>query len=188
MSRRAIVSVVGDAGVSAESPGYAAAREVGTLLVDAGFRVMTGGLGGVMEAASRGAHESRLYREGDTIGILPHADPRHANPWVDIVIPTGLDHARNAIVANADAVIAVGGGAGTLSEIAFAWMYKRLIVAIEAPGCSGEIGGRRLDGRARGAGVEEDRVFGVKTAVEAVAVIARRLPEYEARHAGFRAG
>ena len=87
-----------------------------------------------MEAACKGAHASARYREGDTIGVLPHFDPAEANPWVDIVLATGLDHARNGLVANADAVVAVGGGAGTLCEMTFAWMYKRLIVAVAVPG------------------------------------------------------
>jgi uncharacterized protein (TIGR00725 family) len=188
MTRRSIVSVIGDAGAAPDSVHYALARALGRHLVDAGFRVMTGGLGGVMEGACRGAHDSGRYREGDTLGILPHADPSHANEWVDIVLPTGLDHGRNAIVANADAVVAVGGGAGTLSEIAFAWMYKRLIVAVEATGWSGEIAGRRLDHRIRHPGVTEDRVYGASTAAEAVAIVVERLPAYSARHRGFRAG
>jgi len=188
MTRRSIVSVVGDAGAAPGSEHYALARALGRLLVDASFRVMTGGLGGVMAAACRGAHDSDRYREGDTIGILPHADPRHANEWVDIVLPTGLDHGRNAIVANADAVIAVGGGAGTLSEIAFAWLYKRLIVAVEVTGWSADLAGRRLDHRIRHPGVAEDCVYAAKNAEEAVMIVVERLPAYAARHSGIRSG
>jgi uncharacterized protein (TIGR00725 family) len=186
MKRRAIVSVIGDAGAEEGFAPYDLAREVGKGLVDAGFRVMTGGLGGVMEAASRGAHESAAYREGDTIGILPHADPSQANPWVDIPIPTGLDHARNAIVANADAVIAIGGGAGTLAEMAFAWIYRRLVIGIEISGWSGELGDRRIDGRIRQADVPEDRVFRARTAEDAVKLVIEHLPRYASRHRGFR--
>ncbi len=186
MQRRSIVSVIGDAGVEEGFAAYDMGREVGKGLVDAGFRVMTGGLGGVMEAAARGAHESSVYREGDTIGILPHADPSQANPWVDIAIPTGLDHARNAIVANADAVIAIGGGAGTLAEMAFAWIYRRLVIGIEISGWSGELGDRRIDGRNRQADVPEDRVFRARTATQAVQLVVEYLPRYTARHRGFR--
>jgi uncharacterized protein (TIGR00725 family) len=184
--RRPILAIVGDAGVAPESPTYAAAFETGRLAVDAGFRVMTGGLGGVMAAASRGAHASDRYREGDTIGILPHFDPAEANEWVDIVVATGLDHARNGLVANADAVIAIGGGAGTLCEVAFAWMYKRLIVAIAVPGWSTELGGRRLDHRDRCPGVSDDQIFATEDAQSAIAIVVARLPDYAARHAGFR--
>src|SRR5208282_1130867 len=99
MSRRALVAVVGDAGVKEGSAAYDAARAVGRLAVESGFRVVTGGLGGVMEAACRGAHEAARYREVDTIGLLPHADPSHANACADIVLATNLDHSRNTLVA-----------------------------------------------------------------------------------------
>ncbi len=95
----------------------AAAEEVGARLAAAGYVVVSGGLGGVMEAASRGAR-SEL---GSTIGILPGNDPQEANGWVELAIPTGLGEARNAlVVAAAQACVAVGGGYGTLSEIALA--------------------------------------------------------------------
>jgi len=180
MNRRSIVSVVGDAGVTPGSPHYEAAREIGRLLVDAGLRVMTGGLGGVMEAASRGAHESPAYREGDTIGVLPQKDPQDANQWVDIVIPTGLDYARNALVATGDAVVAVGGGAGTLSEIAVAWMHRRLVVALDLAGWSANLGDKRLDARIRFADIPDDRIFAAPTPKAAVAIVVERLPAYRA--------
>jgi uncharacterized protein (TIGR00725 family) len=79
--------------------------------------LVCGGLGGVMEAACRGAKEAGAT----TIGILPGTDRADANPFVDVAVPTGLGEARNALVVRAaDALIAVGGGYGTLSEIAFA--------------------------------------------------------------------
>lgn len=184
--RRPVLAVIGDAGVLPESAAYQAAFEAGRLAVDAGFRVLTGGLSGVMEAASKGAHASERYREGDTIGVLPHFDPDEANAWVDIVIASGLDHARNGLVANADAVVAVGGGAGTLCEITFAWMYKRLIVAVGVSGWSAELGGRRLDHRVRCPGVPDDQIFAARDAREAIAIVVARLPEYRARHAGFQ--
>jgi uncharacterized protein (TIGR00725 family) len=93
------------------------AEEVGAALAEAGAVVITGGLGGVMEAASRGA-KSRL---GQTLGLLPGDDRAAANGWVDVAVATGLGELRNAlIVRSADAVIAIGGGPGTLSEIGFA--------------------------------------------------------------------
>jgi hypothetical protein len=183
--RRAILSVIGDAGVEAESSVYRAALEVGRLAVDAGFRVMTGGLGGVMEAASQGAHRSSRYREGDTIGVLPELDPAHANPWVDIVLATGLGHARNTLVANADAIVAVGGGAGTLSEIAFAWMFKRLIVTVPGAGWAARLGDQALDGRVRSAD-PEDRVYAASDPAHAMQLIVEKLPLYAARSRGFR--
>lgn len=104
-----------------------AAHEVGRLLAEAGCAVLTGGLGGVMEAASRGAAEAG----GTVLGVLPGADPGGANAWVAIPIASGMGDARNAIIANsAEAFVAVGGSYGTLSEIAFALKRGKRVVAI----------------------------------------------------------
>lgn len=109
---RKIISVIGDAVIEKESDKFRLAYETGKMLVDNGYRVQSGGMGGVMEAAFMGAHASEKYREGDTIALIPSFDIHEANKYADIVIPTGLDMMRNALVANASAVIAVGGGAG----------------------------------------------------------------------------
>jgi uncharacterized protein (TIGR00725 family) len=94
-----------------------AAEVVGAELARAGAVVVCGGLDGVMAAACRGAKSVG----GTTVGVLPEADPHAANPWVDIVIPSGLGEARNVIVVrSADAVVAIDGEYGTLSEIALA--------------------------------------------------------------------
>jgi uncharacterized protein (TIGR00725 family) len=170
--------VIGNAGVLPGSECYEAARLAGQLAVDNGYRVVTGGLHGVMEAASMGAHESSRYREGDTVGILPHDDPGEANQWVDVVVATGMNHARNALVANADAVIAIGGGAGTLSEIAFAWTLRRLVVALELPGWADRLAGAPLDERPRYANIPDDQIFGASTPGEAILLINERLPHY----------
>lgn len=93
------------------------AEEVGRGIARAGAVLICGGLGGVMEAASRGASEAG----GLTVGILPGENPKQANPYVKLAITSGVGRARNlAIVKSARAVIAVGGGYGTLSEIAYA--------------------------------------------------------------------
>jgi uncharacterized protein (TIGR00725 family) len=173
VTRRALVAVIGDAGVREGAAAYDMARDVGRLVIDAGYRLVTGGLGGVMEAACRGAHESSAYREGDTIGFLPSAGPDEANPWVDIAIATDLGSARNVLVARSNAVIAIGGGAGTLSEIAFAWMHRRLVVALTLEGWSGELAGRTLDHRAHG-----ERVYEATNAEAALEVVRRVLPSY----------
>lgn len=109
--------------VAVVGPGEAAAGEldaaeqVGRELGRRGAVVVCGGLEGVMAAACRGAKDTG----GTTVGILPGADRADANQWVDVAIPTGLGELRNGLVVrSADAVIAVGGAYGTLSEIALA--------------------------------------------------------------------
>jgi uncharacterized protein (TIGR00725 family) len=103
------------------------AHEIGRGLAQAGFTIVTGGEGGAMEAASRGAREVG----GTVVGVLPGTDRAHANDYADITIPTGTGHARNlAVVASGDVVVAVGGEWGTLSEIAFAGVLGRPVVAL----------------------------------------------------------
>lgn len=187
MKRRILLAVIGDAGVGPGTPAWAEALTLGRLAVDHGYRIVCGGLRGVMEAACRGAHESAAYREGDTVGILPVGDPDEANPWVDIVLATHLDAARNTLIANADAVVAIGGGAGTLSEMAYAWQYKRLVIGLDVPGWSRKLAGQRIDQRVRYVGLPDDQVFGAANAAEALRILGERLPDYQARHLGFAA-
>ncbi|MEA2420374.1 MAG: hypothetical protein QOE60_2580 [Thermoleophilaceae bacterium] len=97
-------------------------------MAERGAVVVCGGLGGVMEAACRGARAAG----GTTVGILPGLDRTAANPFVDVALPTGLGEARNALVVRAaDAVIAVGGGYGTLSEIALALKAGKPVIGID---------------------------------------------------------
>jgi uncharacterized protein (TIGR00725 family) len=117
------VAVIGS---GAEHEGRA--EEVGRLLAERGCTVVTGGLGEVMAAASRGAKAAG----GTTIGILPGELRADANEWIDHAVVTGIGHARNlAVVASADAVIAVGGSWGTLAEIGFARRLGRPVVVLE---------------------------------------------------------
>lgn len=165
---RPIVAVIGNREATAAH--CQIAEEIGCRLVQRGFRVLTGGLSGVMEAASRGARSASNWREGDVIGILPGSRVDAANPYVDIVIPSGMGYARNVlIVQTAHAVVAVGGGAGTLSEIALAWQTDKPIVALNVDGFSGEFAGRALDSRRRPpvvcATTAEEVVRSVETAV-----------------------
>jgi uncharacterized protein (TIGR00725 family) len=185
-TRRRLIAVIGDAGVKPDSPKYALAEAIGRHLVDAGYRVLTGGLGGVMEGASRGARNSDRYQQGDTVAVLPGHDPGAANPFVDIVIPSGLDHVRNSVVAHAEAVVAVGGGAGTMSEICLAWIYKRLVVALRVDGWSGRVADSRIDERVRYPAESDDRVFGADTPDAVVRLLAERLDRYAGQHHGVR--
>ena len=104
------------------------AEELGLGLARAGAVIVCGGLGGVMAAACRGASAA----QGTTIGILPGTDRNEANEWVTLAIPTGLGELRNGLVVRAaDVVIAVGGGHGTLSEIALALRTGVPVIGIE---------------------------------------------------------
>ena len=106
-----------------------AAEEVGRRIAEAGAVLICGGRGGVMEAASKGAAEAG----GIVIGVLPTLSPADANPYVTHAVATGIGEARNlAVVASGEAVIAIGGEWGTLSEIAHARKIGRPVVAIQS--------------------------------------------------------
>ena len=122
---RPYVAVIG--GSSAALDVCQAAEEIGRELARNGAVVVCGGLGGVMAAACRGAKSAG----GLTVGILPGATREETNAWVDVAVPTGLGEARNALVVrSADALVAVGGEFGTLSEIALALKLGKPVVGI----------------------------------------------------------
>ncbi|MBQ9729673.1 MAG: LOG family protein [Clostridia bacterium] len=186
-NRKKVVSVIGNKKIEKGGVRYRLAYEIGKALVDNGYRVQSGGLLGVMEAVMEGAHASKNYKEGDTIALVPSYDTETANQYADIVIPTGLDMMRNALVANADAVVGVGGGAGTLCEYAFAWSLKRLIIAFEnSGGWSEKLAGTRMDDTVRYEDIPEDCVYAVQTADEAIAILNDKIDEYVSRHAGIK--
>ena len=119
------IAVVGAGEAGAEL--LVAAEQVGARLAEAGAVLVCGGLGGVMEAACRGAREAG----GLTVGLLPGTDRAAANPFVQVAIPTGMGEMRNALVVRAgEAVIAVGGGYGTLAEIGLALKARTPVVGI----------------------------------------------------------
>ena len=165
MTRKPVVAIIG--GSSAEDALLRVAHDGGAGLVNAGYRVATGGLGGVMASASQGARSAERWQDGDVIGVLPGAVSGDANPYVDVVIPTGMGIARNIVlVQTADVVVAVGGGSGTLSEMAFAWQLGKPIVALDVgEGWSAKLAGTALDTR------RADTVIGVKTAEQALTAV-----------------
>jgi len=104
------------------------AEEVGRLIAERGAVLLCGGLGGIMEASAKGAKDAG----GLTLGVLPQDDKGHANPFIDVPVATGLGIGRNVIIARtADALVAIGGQYGTLSEIAFSLQLKKPVVGIE---------------------------------------------------------
>ncbi len=183
-----LVSIIGDSLIDPNGNKRKFAFEMGKALVDNGYRVVSGGMKGVMQAAFEGARASKFYQEGDTIAIIPQFDRTKSNEFADIVIATGLDLYRNVIVANSDAVIAVGGGAGTLCELSTAWTLKRLMIAYaDADGWSGKVADTRLDARIRYDNIEEDRVFGVHNPDEAIAILEKYINQYTSYHDGIKA-
>ncbi|MCX5973247.1 MAG: TIGR00725 family protein [Coprothermobacterota bacterium] len=131
-----LVGIIGEREASPENS--LRAYTVGRLLAEQGFALICGGLGGVMEAACRGACDAG----GLTLGILPGVDAAEANPYVQIAIVTGLNEARNLlIVRSALVLIAIGGEYGTLSEMAFALKMHKPVITLhswqpERPGVS----------------------------------------------------
>ncbi len=128
------VAVIGSGACEDGSEAWKLAEEVGRLLAEAGATVVCGGLGGVMEAVARGAADAG----GTAIGVLPGVDRGGANPHCTHVVATGVGQARNlAVVASGEAVIAVGGEWGTLSEIAHARNLGRRVVSLRGWSASG---------------------------------------------------
>jgi len=120
-----IIAVIG--GSSCTKNEWALAHETGRLLADRGAIVVCGGLGGVMEAAAQGAKSNG----GVTVGILPGTDPAAANAYIDVPLATGLGEMRNLLIVRvAQALIAIGGGIGTLSEIALAQRTEKPVIGL----------------------------------------------------------
>ncbi len=120
-----IISVIGDGNPTEKIS--LLAEEVGTLLAKKGIIIVCGGLEGVMESVCRGA---KKYG-GTTIGIIPGVKASDANKWVDIPICTGMSQARNVIIATTgDAIIAIGGKYGTLSEISHALSINKPVIGL----------------------------------------------------------
>lgn len=120
------VSVIGGSTVDDET--YGKAHELGRLLAERGHTVVCGGYGGAMEAVCRGAKDEG----GRTVGVLSGDDPDEANEYVDVPVATNMGHARNALVVlNGDAVVAVDGAYGTLSEIAHSLVLGKDVIGID---------------------------------------------------------
>ena len=156
-----IISVIG--GSDSSSSNLDLAERVGAEIAKRGAILACGGLGGVMEAACRGAKNAG----GQTLGILPSDVKEHANEFVDIAIPTGLGYARNFLVAKTgDAVIAIDGSAGTLSEIAIAWFSNKPVISlVQSGGWAAKLAGERIDER------RSDTVYAAITPEDAVEMV-----------------
>ena len=143
------------------------AYETGIEIAKSNSILITGGLGGVMKAASKGAKESG----GLTVGIIPQNDMSEANEFCDVVIPSGIGLMRDFLNAlSADGVIAIGGGSGTLSEICAAYMYSKPIAVLKnSGGTSTKFADQYLDHR------KNVKIIGVETPKEAVELIFKEI-------------
>lgn len=167
VGRRTQISVAGYNADSCTKAAYDAAYLAGKTVAASGCVVVCGGLGGVMEGACKGVREAG----GESIGILPSADPKDANPYCSFVVATGLGRARNFLVAySGDAMVVIGGGAGTLIEAAAAYQAGRPVVAVKGTGgVADEIAGKYLDGR------RTRRILSASSAEEAVRIAVREV-------------
>ncbi len=181
MTLEKIIGVIGDANLSRNDIKWKCAFEVGKLLIDDEYRLANGGMGGVMEASILGAKSSVRYKEGMTIGVLPDYDKTSSNSQADILIPTGLGLARNVIlVSMCDAIIAIGGGSGTLSEIALAWQMNKMIIAIDLDGWSGNLKSLQLDKR------RLDKIFEAENAIRAIEILKENIENYKNNYKGVK--
>lgn len=129
---------------------YAFGERVGRALARPDRVFICGGLGGFMEAVCKGVKSSSCAFFGQTLGILPGESAAEANPYIDIALPTGMGIARNVLIVRAaDILIAAGGGAGTLSEIAIAWQLRKPVLCVTRfGGWAQKLAGQPLDSRA----------------------------------------
>jgi hypothetical protein len=175
LNRRVLfqVAVLGSDADLCSKNAYRIAEDVGKELGNAGFVVITGGGSGVMEAACKGAKKAGAL----TVGILFGQDKAEANPYCDIIIPTGLGFARDSINAySADAVVLVEGGVGTLSEATYAYFDDIPIIAmVESGGIAHKYAGKFLDKR------RTERIIPAHSAKEAVDTIMRKVKFSEKR-------
>ncbi|MCL4447064.1 MAG: acyl-CoA synthetase [Candidatus Thermoplasmatota archaeon] len=181
-----IISVIGDRNIPEGSEKWNLAVSLGRRLIDDGYRILSGGIGSLPRALSVGGRKSSNYTDGDIIAILPGFDPKVAEGVADIVIASGLDEFRNLIVANGNAVVAMGGGAGTLSELAFAWSLKRLVICYRVKGWSSDLAGKRLDARIRYANIPDDKLYPAENETDVSEILKSKLELYNRRHTSIR--
>ena len=167
-----IVAVIGNANIDDSIQKQELAFEIGKMIIDNGYLLVTGGMGGVMEYASKGAQSSKSYSGGSIMAFLPHSKDQ-ANSFIDIAIPTGLGLGRNNIlISSADAIITIGGGSGTLNEISTAWQMNKLIISLKSDGWSERLRGTSLDKR------RDDIIYSANNSLEAIKILNQNIDLY----------
>lgn len=170
-----IISVIGYANSDkAPKETYNLAYKLGKSIIDSGYILANGGLGGIMEAVSKGARDSANYKERSIIGIIPNYDKNMANDYIDIALPIGFDVGRNiSLISVSDAVIVIGGGAGTLNEISLAWQMNKLIIALGDFGWGGKLANTSLDDR------RDDKIYKANSVKEALNILESKIAYYD---------
>lgn len=187
INKHKTIAIIGDSSIKPNSEEYKIAFELGKSLVEHGYNIKNGGLGGVMEAGFKGAKTATNYRKGSTIAIIPSKNKNEANQYADIVIPTGLDILRNGMVVEADAVVVVGGGAGTLSEIAIAWQKYKLIIALtNCDGWGKKLAGTKLDNRIRYANISDDCIYQANSVEQVIKLLEEKIDLYNKKYHGIK--
>ncbi len=176
INRKKIISVIGYANINLKiyNEVYSLAYNMGKSIIDNGYILANGGLGGVMEAASRGAKASSNYKDFSIIGILPNYNKDIANDYIDIPLPIGFDVGRNiSLISVSDAVVVIGGGAGTLNEISLAWQMGKLIIALGDFGWGGKLADTSLDDR------RDDRIYKADSIKEVLNIMEQKILSHD---------
>lgn len=142
------IGIIGSNSACCDDGLYEFAYKLGLYLSDKGVTVINGGMNGTMEAVAKGIQEGK-NKTTIVVGILPSDSLDSGNEYLDVKIPSGIGLARNSmIVLSSDVLIALGGGAGTLSELSFAWQYGKKVYCYQGiEGWSKELAGKDLDNR-----------------------------------------
>lgn len=174
-SNKKIISVIGYANIDTlPKEIYSLSYDLGKSIIDKGYILANGGLGGVMEAVSKGARDSANYKENSIIGVLPNYNKDIANDYIDIALPIGFDVGRNiSLISISDAVIVLGGSAGTLNEISLAWQMNKLIVALGNFGWGGKLADTSLDDR------RDDKIYKADSVEDALNIIESKISHYD---------
>jgi uncharacterized protein (TIGR00725 family) len=159
--QKPLISIIGDSRATYGSDNYEMAYWLGYALVSKGYRFIVGGSGGIAEAASRGACIAHGYSDGDVINIFPGYHPCDPGHFRGGCMSFSNDLYGDVIVTHSDAVVAIAGGSGTLTQLAHAWGLNKLIIAYQVKGWSGRVANRPMDARKRNSNIPDDRVYGV---------------------------
>ena len=177
-----LIAVIGDVNLKPGTKKYLLAENLGQNLIDNGYHLLTGVLDGITEAVANGARHSLFYEDETIVSFYTGNDPKEVSPFMEVWISKCLNLACDTIVSTADAVIAIGGGAGTLHDITNAWTWNRLIIAYRVDGLSGKIADKKINLRTRYPDIPEDRVYGVSSAYEAIECLTQKIDTYTHRH------